>query len=86
MWKQVAANAAPNDPAAAKLDDDGEIIVVVDSQTGEVRQCGNMTGYCVGMSPWSTALATAQTAPLHVGKHAAQLNQETAGQTSPATH
>jgi hypothetical protein len=76
MWAQVAGGEAAKDPAAARLSDDQQIIVVLDSQTGELRQCGNFSGYCVGMNPWGKPLGAPQTAPLRLGKHAAQLSQE----------
>ena len=33
--------------------DDQAVIVVQNSLTGDVRACGDMTGYCVGMNPWA---------------------------------
>jgi hypothetical protein len=68
--RQVGAEAA-KDPKTARLLDDDEIIVVVDSATGEVRQCGNLSGYCVGSNPWTRTLAAGQTLPLQVNQHAA---------------
>jgi len=41
MWTQIARAGAPADAAAATLKDDEQVIVVVDSATGELRQCGN---------------------------------------------
>jgi hypothetical protein len=73
LWAQVAGAEASKDPAAAKLDDDQQIIVVLDSQTGELRQCGNFSGHCVGMNPWSSP---AGATPARMAKHAAQLLQE----------
>ena len=64
MWSQIAGAAAPMSSATARLKDDQVVIVVVDSRTGELRQCGNLSGYCVGMNPWSKPLAQAQSAPL----------------------
>ncbi len=61
--RMVAAQQAKETPAAGTIDDQA-IIVVVDSSTGEVRSCGDMTGYCVGMNPWKTPLARAQLAPV----------------------
>jgi len=75
MWSQIAGAAAPMSSATARLKDDQEVIVVVDSRTGELRQCGNLSGYCVGMNPWSKPLAQAQSAPLSVLKHAEDLEQ-----------
>jgi hypothetical protein len=67
---------ASKDPGTSKLGDDEQVIVVVDSNTGELRECGNLTGYCVGMQPWAKALATSQNAPIAVVKHADQLARD----------
>ena len=37
LWGQMTGSAAAKDPALAKLQDDEHIIVVMDSDTGEVR-------------------------------------------------
>jgi hypothetical protein len=75
LWEQMAGTADPADPAAAKLEDDEQIIVVIDSHTGEVRQCGNHSGFCVTMDPWASA--TVRTgAPIKLKKHAADLAAE----------
>ena len=77
LWsKMVAADGAAVAAAptpAAKTTDDEQVIVVVDSDTGEIRQCGNLSGYCVGMNPWTKALTAAQTAPVRLTAHAAEL-------------
>jgi hypothetical protein len=78
MWSQVVASNAPKDAAASRSSDDEQIIVVVDSATGELRQCGNLTGYCVGMNPWAKPLASSQVAPVPLVKHADQLAREAA--------
>ena len=78
MWSQVVAANASKDTAGSNLQDDEQIIVFVDSATGEVRQCGNLSGYCVGMNPWGGTLTTSQNAPLPLAKHANQLAQEAA--------
>lgn len=78
MWTQIARSGAPPGAAAATLKDDEQVIVVVDSKTGEVRQCGNLSGFCIGMNPWAGA---APAAPVAVLKHADRLTQT---QVSPA--
>lgn len=76
MWsRMVAADPAPNADAAAIADDE-QIIVVVDSNTGEVRQCGNLTGHCIGMNPWTATLGRGQAAPVPVRQHAADADRE----------
>ena len=69
-WSRLAANQAPKTPTTATPLDDQVIIVVEDSRTGELRACGDLTGYCIGMNPWKTALAGAQLAPLNMTQHA----------------
>jgi len=69
-WDRLLAAEASADPSAAKRVDDQAIIVVVDSRTGELRACGDLSGYCVGMNPWRAALLKAQTTPVAVTKHA----------------
>lgn len=84
LWSKMVVAAKPGDKAAATIEDDGHIIVVVDSRTGEIRQCGNRTGYCVGMNPWGRALAGSQTTPISLTKHAAELSNESSDQAVPA--
>ena len=74
MWRQLAGAPTTSAPAQAKLADDEQIIVVLDSQTGELRQCGNLSGFCVGMNPWSKPVGAS--APLAVAKHSDQLDAE----------
>ena len=69
-WSKLEASA-PSDPTAARLTDDQAIIVVVDSQTGEIRACGDLSGYCVGMDPWRAGLAKPQLAPVPLTAHIA---------------
>jgi len=72
---------ASQDPAAAKLADDEHVIVVLDSHTGEIRQCGDHSGFCVAMNPWTSTAAAS--APVKLVKHAADLNAEE-GKSAPA--
>jgi hypothetical protein len=69
LWEaQVNAQAKANqDPALAKVGDDEQIIVVVDGKTGEVRECGNHSGYCASIQPWAKAV---EGAPVKLLKHA----------------
>ncbi|SRR5258706_8958137 len=69
-WTRVADAQPPKqDTPAARHIDDQAIIVVADSDTGEIRACGDMTGYCVGMNPWSHPLSAAQQAPINLTRH-----------------
>ena len=77
MWSQLVRASTPQaDPAAANLDDDEQVIVVLDSATGEVRQCGNLSGHCIGLNPWSRPMAEGQGAPARLLKHAQELQEE----------
>jgi hypothetical protein len=71
----MTGSAAATDPAAAKLEDDEHIIVVMDSHTGEVRQCGDHSGYCVAMNPWAGD-GSRMRLPVKLTKHAADLDAE----------
>ena len=73
VQKEAPKGAAPKNPQAALLADDSEIIVTVDSKTGEVRQCGNYSGHCIGSNPWQ---AEAAGWPAALDKHASDLERE----------
>jgi hypothetical protein len=75
LWGQMAGIEAPSDAAAAKLEDDEHIIVVIDSHTGEVRLCGDYSGICVAMNPW-TGQGSRNATPVKLKKHAADLGAE----------
>ena len=64
-WSRLVA-AQPTIAPQAQRADDQAIIVVTDSQTGEVRACGDLTGYCIGMNPWRSVLAKDQLTPVEV--------------------
>ncbi len=89
MWRQMATHDT-KDPALAKLADDEHIIVVIDSHTGEVRQCGDHSGQCVAMNPWAGSGVPGL--PIPVTMHAAELDAEDKGamkvvkDTAPPTH
>jgi hypothetical protein len=74
-WARVVHPDQSNDPARARLADDDQIIVVMDSDSGEIRQCGNLSGVCVSLSPWSRPVAASQVAPVELTKHADQAGQ-----------
>ena len=61
--------AEQKDPRAAKTIDDQAVFVVVDSATGEIRACGDLTGYCIGMNPWKKPLTAAQQVPILLTEH-----------------
>jgi len=78
MWRQIARPAPAANAASATLRDDEQVIVMLDSNTGELRQCGNLSGFCTAMTPWANALPAAAHAPAALVKHAEQLDQEEA--------
>jgi uncharacterized lipoprotein NlpE involved in copper resistance len=81
LWEQMAGAPASQDPKAATLKDDEHVIVVIDSHTGEVRQCGDHSGVCVTTNPWSKSSIAA---PVKLTKNAADLDAEAeAGLTEP---
>lgn len=65
-WSKIVAAPAPDDKAVATTADDDEIIIVVDTKTGEIRQCGNMSGHCIGFNPWTKPLAAEQQSPVRL--------------------
>ena len=69
-WRLQSAGQRPLADRAARLSDDGAVIVVIDSRTGEVRGCGDLSGYCIGMNPWRADLAKPQQAPVDLTEHA----------------
>jgi len=75
MWTQVTGAPVSKDPKVATLADDEHIIVVLDSHTGEVRQCGDHSGVCIAMNPWSGNGAPI-VAPTPLIKHALDLDAE----------
>jgi hypothetical protein len=82
-WTKIVATATPKETPAARPIDDQAIIVVLDSKTGEVRGCGDMTGYCVGMNPWAKPLGPTQIPPINLTAHARSPKPE-ADQPAPS--
>jgi hypothetical protein len=76
LWSRIAIPKGKTDAAAANTQDDGQIIVAVDSVTGEIRECGNLTGFCIGMNPWRNRLPATQVGPVTVTRHEADLQRE----------
>ncbi|MBS0295816.1 MAG: hypothetical protein JSR45_05845 [Proteobacteria bacterium] len=77
-WSRLAdANVGNGAAAGARTADDQAVIVLVDSVTGEVRACGDLSGYCIGMNPWRKDLAKSQMTPVI-------LSPDTEGEGTPA--
>jgi hypothetical protein len=84
VWSLVNTPDKSRDKSVATTADDQTIIVVVDGETGEVRQCGNMSGYCVGMNPWTGPLGKERTAPARLSKHLSELRNDAAAVSNEA--
>lgn len=69
-WTHMSAADKPDGKARATVADDRAVIVVVDSRTGELRQCGNLSGYCIGMNPWERPLGRDRILPVELSEHA----------------
>jgi hypothetical protein len=69
-WTKMSDADKVSDKARSTVSDDQVVIVVVDSNTGELRQCGNMSGYCTGMNPWTRPLGASQANPVRLTEHA----------------
>lgn len=76
LWSKMALTGQAKSVTAATPADDEHVIVVVDSQTGEVRECGDYSGVCVGLNPWTKAVATPQIAPVTLTKHLGEVGAE----------
>jgi hypothetical protein len=61
-WQRIVDAGSPKVAGKAGLADDEQVIVVIDSDTGEIRQCGALSGYCVGAKPWEHGVS--QTLPV----------------------
>jgi hypothetical protein len=81
-WTQIVDAQRKVATSYAQLVDDQAVIVVEDSRTGEIRACGDLTGYCIGMNPWKTALVQSRTAPIKLMSHAGDTDRHTAGALS----
>lgn len=80
LWGEMTGSSAPFKAKAARIADDEHVIVVVDTHSGEVRECGDHSGYCVSIQPWSGA---AQNAPVPLAKHAADLAADNSAEAAP---
>lgn len=67
QWKKLADAPKPSNAKLARLSDDDYVVFVTDSRTGEVRECGNRTGFCIRFQPWQHP---APLAPLSLTSHA----------------
>jgi hypothetical protein len=83
MWSQIKAAKADKDPPKATLADDEHIIVSVDTRTGEIRQCGDMSGYCTATNPWNNEMSSGQSLPTALIKHASDFTDEAAVDSTP---
>jgi hypothetical protein len=82
LWSRADIGRKAGDAAAANLSDDEHVIVVVDTDTGEVRECGDHSGLCFAMNPWTAAIAGRQL-PARLTAHMADLQAEAATDHPP---
>jgi hypothetical protein len=82
LWSRMAAPKQAGSQQAATTADDEHIIVVVDTDTGEVRECGDLSGYCASLNPWTSAIAPAQRVPVPLTAHASDVAREAATNSS----
>ena len=68
-WHRMANVPMPTDDKSARIADDDHVIVVIDSRTGEVRECGDHSGFCVALSPWAAG-RNAPALPVALTSHA----------------
>jgi hypothetical protein len=72
LWQEIKVASKSQDKSAANLADDEHVIIVLDSHTGEIRECGDHTGFCVAMNPWAAGATPAAT-PVTLAQHAADV-------------
>lgn len=75
LWQEMRGAPQSQDKSAANLADDEHVIVVLDSHTGEIRECGDHTGFCVAMNAWAAGAKTAAS-PVLLNRHAADIAAE----------
>jgi hypothetical protein len=68
-WTKIVDSQLPPDTPSARAVDDQAIFVVIDSATGEIRACGDLSGYCIATNPWNMTMTKAQIAPIRVTRH-----------------
>jgi hypothetical protein len=68
-WTKIVDSQQAQDSPSARAVDDQAIFVVIDSTTGEIRACGDLSGYCIAANPWRTRMTTAQIAPIRLTRH-----------------
>lgn len=78
-WSKIADAPKPDSDKAATVRDDDYLIFVTDTQTGEVRECGDHSGFCVKVQPWAK---DAPSAPLALTDH----RKSGAGETVEVTN
>lgn len=77
-WRKLADAPKPLSAKIANLADDDYLIVVTDTTSGEVRECGDRSGFCVQLRPWDKP---APLAPLAVTEHTPHKDDSRASET-----
>ena len=76
LWSRMAVAGGEKASGGATTADDEHVIVVVDGQSGEVRECGDYSGVCVSLQPWTRVVAKEQTAPVTLTRRPAVVRRE----------
>ena len=84
-WIKIADAPKPDSDKAATLRDDDYVIFVTDTQTGEVRECGDRSGFCIKVQPWAKDAPSAPLALTDHRKSGASEAVEVTNDTDPAT-
>lgn len=74
LWSQMRVAKPLEDISTARIADDEHIIVVVDTKTGQVRECGDYSGYCITMNPWTKAVDPSMELPVSLIRHASDID------------
>ena len=78
-WRKLADAPKPVSAKTANLADDDYLIVVTDTVTGEVRECGDRSGFCIQLRPWDKP---APSTPLLVTEHTKHKSDSDGGETT----
>lgn len=85
-WANVDGTAKPADAAQATTADDTTVIVTIDGATGEIRQCGNYSGHCIGSNPWHGGLGDKQRAPVSFASRDEPAGNDTVAASEPGSN
>lgn len=73
MWAHLKTGDVSRDLDSATVKDDESIIVIMDGKTGEVRECGNFSGFCTSIQPWTRVVSST---PTKLDAHASDISDQ----------